>query len=201
FYPPLEGVNRQGLLFVGRLVDKKGIEYLIESMPQVLDQHPDETLTIIGDGPLKQGLLDLCQTIGIEKRVNFLGSLVNLEIPAYLQASAITIFPSVVTDSGDQEGTPVAVMEALACECATIVSDYPGARDIIKDRENGLLVAQKSPGQIAEKINFLLENREIRQRLGKEGRLSVQQNYDWRVVSEKFISLFQKLSHAGKPHK
>jgi glycosyltransferase involved in cell wall biosynthesis len=181
-------------------VDKKGIEYLIESLPQVLDKHPDETLTIIGDGPLKQKLLDLCQTQGIEKQVKFLGSLVNQEIPAYLQASAITIFPSIVTDSGDQEGTPVAVMEALACECATIVSDYPGARDIIKDRENGLLIAQKSPVQIAEKIHFLLENREIRQRLGKEARLSIQQNYDWRVISEKFISLFNKLCDAGRRH-
>jgi len=194
FCPPHEGISRQGLLFVGRLVDKKGIEYLIESMPQVLNKHPDEILTIIGEGPLKQKLLDLCQTQGIEKQVKFLGSLVNQEIPAYLQASAITIFPSVVTDSGDQEGTPVAVMEALACECATIVSDYPGARDIIIENKTGLLVAQKSPEQITEHILFLLENPEIRQELGKNGRKSVQQNYEWRVISDRFLSLFRTLS-------
>jgi glycosyltransferase involved in cell wall biosynthesis len=194
FKPPHDDAQRKGLLFVGRLVDKKGIKYLIESLPAVLEKHPGATLTIIGDGPLKQQLLDSCRELGIEDGVSFLGSLVNQDIPSYLQAAAITVFPSVVTDSGDQEGTPVAIMEAMACECATIVSEYPGARDIIDDDENGLLVAQKSPSELAEKIDFLLESPETRSRLGKSARQKIQQSYDWKVISTMFLSLFQGVS-------
>jgi glycosyltransferase involved in cell wall biosynthesis len=192
FRPPEKSTSREGLLFVGRLVEKKGIVYLIQAMSMVLEKHPNEVLTIIGDGPLKQELIDLCNDHGVANNVVFKGALLNSEIPDYLRRSAVTIFPSVVAESGDQEGTPVALMEALACECASIVSDYPGARDIICDNENGLLVAQKSPEQIAEKLLTLLANPTIRQALGSNGRKTIQEHYDWRVVSAKFLSVFER---------
>lgn len=193
FRPPTAGTLRQGLLFVGRLVEKKGIEHLIAAMPIVLKTHPDQQLTIVGDGPLNNSLRELCQSYGIAEHVVFTGAVTNQSIPAYLQHSAITIFPSIVAQNGDQEGTPVAVMEALACECATIVSDYPGARDIIQDGENGLLVEQKAPDQIATAISYLLNNPDMRIKLGAAGRKTVQRDYDWSVVSAKFLTVFETL--------
>jgi glycosyltransferase involved in cell wall biosynthesis len=193
FCPPSPGAPRQGLLFVGRLVDKKGVEHLIAAMPRVLQAHPEQHLTIVGDGPLLETLRALCASHGVTEHVTFTGAVTNRDIPGFLQRSAVTIFPSIVTDSGDQEGTPVAVMEALACECATIVSDYPGARDIIQDGENGLLVAQKAPGQIAAAINNFLASPEKRSSMGAAGRQTVQRKYDWRVISAEFLALFQAL--------
>lgn len=193
FYPPTPDIQRQGLLFVGRLVEKKGIEHLIAAMPGILKERPDQHLTIVGDGPLLATLQALCESHGITDHVEFIGAVPNQTIPSYLQRSAVTIFPSIVTDSGDQEGTPLAVMEALACECATIISDYPGARDIIKEGVNGLLVEQKSPDQISTAINYFLDNPDIRQKMGAEGRRTVQQHYDWSVVTAKFLALFQAL--------
>ena len=198
FLPPESANKRENLLFVGRLVDKKGIEYLLEAMPHILERHPNQTLTIVGDGPLKASLLEQCKKLGIIGNVVFTGSVTNQDIPGYLQAAAITIFPSIVTDSGDQEGTPVAIMEALACACATVVSDYPGARDIIEDGKNGLLIKQRAPAQIAEAVNFLLDNPESRKQFGDEGRLGVQQNYDWQVISARFLALFITLCQSGK---
>lgn len=193
FCPPLSMAERQGLLFVGRLVEKKGIEHLLAAMPLVLKAHPEQHLTIVGDGPLRQSLRTLCETYNITEHVEFTGAVSNQDIPGYLQQSAIAIFPSIVADNGDQEGTPVAVMEALACECAAIVSDYPGARDIIDDGENGLLVEQKAPEQIAAAINLLLANPAMRKKLGAAGRKTVQRDYDWSVISAKFLDLFQAL--------
>jgi glycosyltransferase involved in cell wall biosynthesis len=201
FSPPPEGSTREGLLFVGRLVDKKGVEYLIRSLPGVLEKHPGETLAIIGSGPLQETLMDLCSQLGISERVTFHGSLINTEIPKYLRAAAVTIFPSVVADDGDQEGTPVAIMEALACECAIIVSDYPGARDIIEDGTNGYIVDQKSPDQIANRINMLLEKPETRQAIGKAARQCVQQRYDWQVIGKSFLSLFKALTQDSQQPK
>ena len=197
FLPPPENAGREGLIFVGRLVDKKGIEYLIRAMPQVLEKHPGQRLTIIGDGPLKHSLLELCDSSGVADAVKFKGSLTNQAIPPYLQRAAIAIIPSVVTDSGDQEGAPVAIMETLACGCATIVSDYPGARDIIVNNKNGLLAAPKSATDIADKINYLLENPLVCSALGKEGRDSVIKVFDWQVIAADFMGVFNAL-HMGK---
>lgn len=200
FTPSADVKRRDGLIFVGRLVDKKGIEYLIDAMPLVLERHPEQHLTIIGDGPLKASLLERCREKCIEHAVTFAGSITNESIPPYLQQSAIAIIPSVVTDNGDQEGAPVAIMETLACACPTIVSDYPGARDIITDGENGLLVPQRSAQKIAEKISFLLENADVREALGRRGRESVQDTFDWTVISSAFESLFhQFLPTASQP--
>jgi len=193
FIPPPPDTQRRGLLFVGRLVEKKGIEHLVTAMPLVLKEHPDQHLTIVGHGPLFETLQELCKELGVTDHIAFMGAVTNQDIPRYLQRSAITVFPSIVTDSGDQEGTPVAVMESLACECATIVSDYPGARDIIEDGENGLLVEQKAPDQIAAAINHLLANPDVRKKMGAAGRQTVQQDYDWSVISAKFTTLFQAL--------
>jgi len=196
FTPPAQIVERKGLLFVGRLVDKKGIEYLLKALPLVLARHPDERLTVIGDGPLKCSLVALCETLGVADRVNFTGALINQEIPHYLQTSAIAVFPSVVTGSGDQEGSPVAIMEALACGCTTIVADYPGVTDIIEDHETGLIVAGRSPEKIAEAILLLLDNEHIRRKLGQNGRQRAQAQYDWESIGSRFLGLFHRLLEA-----
>jgi len=192
FVPPAQDSVRKGLLFVGRLVEKKGVEYLLQALPRVLERYPGETLTIIGSGPLQASLIGLCQRLGISDRVVFTGSLVNTRIPDYLRGAAVTIFPSVVAEDGDQEGTPVAIMEALSCECAIVVSDYPGARDIIEDGVNGYLVAQRSAEELAERICSLLADPGKQQQLGQNGRKHVQEFYDWRVISARFESVFKR---------
>lgn len=197
FRPPEDDNERRGLLFVGRLVDKKGIQYLIRALPKVLQRYPSETLTIIGDGPLRGALQDACENQSIAGNVTFLGSLVNQQIPSHLRGAAVTVFPSVVTDSGDQEGTPVAIMEALACANAVVVADYPGASDIIDNEINGMLVAQRSPEELGDAILFLLESPDRWQQLGNAGRQTAEKHYDWRVISDKFLSEFRKLVALG----
>jgi glycosyltransferase involved in cell wall biosynthesis len=170
FTPPPTGSNREGILFVGRLVEKKGLEYLIEAMPGILKEHPGTILTVIGDGPLRPALEERSRRLGIALQVKFLGPLTNTTIPDYLKECAVAVFPSVVADSGDQEGAPVAIMEAQACECATIVADYPGAPDLVIDGQNGFLVQQKSAADITEKANRLLADHSLARQFGTRSR-------------------------------
>ena len=163
-------------------------------MPKVLARFPDAHLTIIGDGPLRRPLEALCRELDITGQVTFKGSLTNAEIPPFLQGSAISIFPSIVTDAGDQEGSPVAIMEALASGCAAIVADYPGASDMIDNGTSGLVVPGRSSEAIAEAILTLLDNAELRHRLGENGRQQVQAHYDWAVISNQFIDVFEQVS-------
>ncbi len=193
FVPPPVGSVRRGLIFVGRLVDKKGVEYLLRAMPQILRVHPQETLILVGEGPLRKDLSALCEELEITGSVTFLGAVVNREIPALLQGASIAIIPSIVADTGDQEGAPVSIMETLACGCATVVSNYPGARDIIRDGENGYLVDQKAPEQIAARVVTLLSDPGLRERMGDAGRRTVEESFDWRVVSAQFQALFDSL--------
>lgn len=196
FLPPTAGAPRDGLVFVGRLVDKKGIEYLLRALPEVLARHPSAHLTVIGDGPLRGELRALCRELGITGAVTFTGAVVNRDIPRYLQSASIAIIPSVVTSDGDQEGAPVAIMETLACGCATIVSDYPGARDIIEDGVNGKLVTQRSASGIAAAVIGLLDDPEECRRLGSTGRSTVQQRFDWQVISQCFDSLLETIAQS-----
>ena len=194
FLPPPDSVRREGLLFVGRLVDKKGVEYLIRGLPLILDSNPGAQLTIVGDGPLSQPLRDLCDELAIADHVTFVGSVTNQEIPSFLKNASVALFPSIVTDSGDQEGSPVAIMEALACACAIVVADYPGATDIIEHGETGLVVPGRSPQALADAVQLLMNDEEMRARLGSNGRDWVQQHYDWNVIGGKFLDLFRSLA-------
>ena len=193
FESPDDTTAREGILFVGRLVDKKGIEYLLDAMPRVLEEEPSARLTILGDGPLASELDRRASTLKVAGAIEFAGSVANHEVPGYLKSAAVTVFPSIVTDSGDQEGTPVAIMEALACGCAAVVSDYPGARDIIIDGRTGLLVPQKSPEALADALLKLYRDPTLCQALGTGGRQHVQSHYDWRVISSKFLDLFNNV--------
>ena len=191
--PPADTI-RQGLIFVGRLVDKKGVEYLLRAMPAVLDKYPAQTLTIVGDGPMRDTLESLTRELGISDSVKFTGALVNIDIPPLVQHSAVAIIPSVVADTGDQEGAPVSIMETLASACPTIVSDYPGARDIIEHGVNGLLVNQRSPDQIAERIIELLADAELRASIGAAGRRTILENFDWQIISDRFYQVFEAVA-------
>ncbi|MFV0476348.1 MAG: glycosyltransferase family 4 protein [Parahaliea sp.] len=193
FLPPPSADGRRDIVFVGRLVDKKGVEYLIQAMPTVLANYPDCKLSIIGDGPLRETLEALSDELALKGNIHFLGSQPNSQLPAYLQAAAVTVFPSVVADTGDQEGTPVAIMEALACACACVVCDYPGVRDIIIENNTGLLAAQRSLQEIAQQILRLLDEPELARTLGDNGRKHVMARYDWRVVESQFSAVFRQL--------
>lgn len=197
FLPPERTADRHGILFVGRLVDKKGIEYLLRAMPGVAARHPGTRLSIVGDGPLRPGLEALCRTLGVGHMVHFEGSVANRDVPAFLKTAAIAVFPSVVTDKGDQEGTPVAIMEALACGCAAVVSDYPGAREIIADGRTGLLVPQRSPEALCEAIVALLDDPAKRAGLGERGRALAEREYDWQVIGARFDTVFTELVTGG----
>jgi len=194
FYPLDAHSARANLIFVGRLVDKKGIEYLLGAMPQIIAKHPDTFLHIVGDGPLMPELKLRSIALGIESAVVFEGGIVNTEIPNLLRKALIAVAPSIVTDSGDQEGTPVSIMETMACGCATIVADYPGASDIIDNGSNGFLVPQKDSEAIAEKVCHLLSNIELCESLCKAAQKTVRNRYDWRVVSDAFQNVYEHSS-------
>jgi glycosyltransferase involved in cell wall biosynthesis len=123
----------------------------------------------------------------------FLGAIENNALPALYQSSEIVVFPSVIAADGDREGFGLVLVEALACECAAVVSDLPAMQDIVIDNESALIFQQKNPTQLAEKIIQLLDNTELRHSLGKQGRQTVLARYDWEIIAQRYSALIKKI--------
>jgi len=194
FVPPETRTNSESLLFVGRLVEKKGLRYLLDALPLILKRHPKVCLRIAGDGPEKDNLKLHCDNLGMSDHVQFLGAVKNDLIPELYCRSNVVVFPSVIAGGGDQEGFGLVLVEALGCECAVVATDLPALRDIIIDGKTGLVVSQKNIQQLAEKIILLLNDYELGRSLGREGRRFVLKHYDWSIIEQKYVDLIESIA-------
>jgi len=193
FTPGDTANTRGGLVFVGRLVEKKGVEYLIEAMALLISKYPQLMLTIVGDGPLRESLTALALTQGVNDRVRFLGSVPNEEVPDYLRAAAIFAMPSIVAASGDQEGLGLVAVEAQGCGCAVVATDLPAIRDTVIDGETGLMARPADAADLANKIEVLLDDDVLRKSLAKSGRKHALEKFNWTAVGSAYSKIIRDL--------
>jgi glycosyltransferase involved in cell wall biosynthesis len=153
------------VLVVGRLVEKKGIGTLLSALRTQV-QGREWSLRIVGDGPLKESLQE--QASGLP--VLFLGQRGREEVLREMASASIVVLPSVVAASGDQEGLPVVLLEAAAMGAAIVASDISGINEVIISEENGLLVPQGDPVPLGAALCRLLDDAELRRRLGEAAR-------------------------------
>lgn len=185
------------LLFVGRLVEKKGVHFLLEAMSAVLKKHPSVRLILAGSGPMEQELRQQAGRLHLSERVDFLGMVAQTQLPALYQRATLAIFPFVVAKSGDQEGFGLVQVEAMGCECPVIAGDLPAIHDIIAHEENGLIFPSGNAEALADAIIKLLDKSELRARLAGEGRKRVVQKFDWEIVAGKYAGRYNNLINRG----
>ena len=133
FLDRVDHAQRSGFIFAGRLVEKKGVSYLLQAFARLVKERPDEKLLVVGDGTDKKSLIGLSQNLGLEENVNFRGAVETPELADLFNQAAIAVVPSVIAPDGDQEGLGLVAVEALACGCVTLVSDLPAIRDVHDD--------------------------------------------------------------------
>ena len=190
--------SKNVLLFIGRLVDKKGVEYLLKAFPNILQTNPDTLLIVCGDGPLREKYKNLVKKMKLENFVRFTGKISEEEKVDYLTMADILIVPSIETKEGDTEGLPVVILEGGASEKPIVASNAGGVGDAIHNGLNGFLVRQKDSKMLAEKINTLLHNVALRKKFGKRFRRLVEEKYSWQIVSSKFIEILRLVRVNGK---
>ncbi|WP_343227316.1 glycosyltransferase [Pseudoxanthomonas sp. PXM01] len=120
--------SRSQLLFVGRLVEKKGLRHLLEAMPLIRSVRPDVTLTVAGFGPELDARRAQAQVLGLTDIVEFVGAVSQDELPALYRRAALFVAPFVAAKSGDQDGLGLVLIEALGCGCPVVVSRLPATR-------------------------------------------------------------------------
>jgi glycosyltransferase involved in cell wall biosynthesis len=192
-YRPTQGKPSRNVLFIGRLVDKKGVSVLLQAFAAVGAQA--ETLTIAGDGPLRGQLESQAESLGIGSRVIFLGSVPEPQKIALLRARPILAVPSIETTQGDVEGLPVVVLEGLAAGCPIIASNSGGIADAVKDGENGLLCAPGDVGGLTAQLSRLLADSRLAERLAQRA-LETSEAYDWDRIANSYTEIYQSAINA-----
>ena len=181
--------DKNSIMFVGRLVEKKGVNYLLQAFREILKNNRSLKLLIIGDGPDKKLLIELAKLLEIDDHTTFVGAVSSENLPYYYCTAGILVFPFIKTDTGDQEGLGLVLIEALGCQCAVIASDLPAVKDVMMDGETGLLVMPGDIRELTAKIEYLLSHSDLAERIGRKGREFVMTKFDWSIVSERYKTI------------
>jgi glycosyltransferase involved in cell wall biosynthesis len=170
-----------GVLFVGRLVERKGVRYLIEAV-QRLSAARRARLVIIGDGPERQRLGEQAQRSGIEGQVELRGRVSDRDLrQAYADAS-VFVLPAIVDTRGDTEGLGVVLLEAMSYRVPVVASDLGGITDIVTAEETGLLVPPADAAALTAALERLAADPMLAERLGDAGYRVVQDRFSWPAI-------------------
>ena len=193
FVPDEKKQKPKQIIFVGRLIAQKGVNYLLDAFRKVIEIHPDATLQVIGYGPELESLKAQSVGLGIQKSVRFTGGIPQNDITPYLQSSSIAVFPYCRNKQNGEEGFGLVLVEALGCGCAVIASRQSSINEIIKDQQTGLLIDESNPQAISSAIVKLLENPELKNTLAKSGRDEILKLFDWNIISQSYVSLINRI--------
>ena len=182
-WPPL-------LLSVGRMVEMKGFEDLIEACALMRDGGIAFQCQIVGEGPLQRSLLDQIQARGLGSRVRLLEPVPQAEIRKLLEQATCFVLPCVTARNGDQDGIPNVLMEAMAGHVPVISCPTSGVPELVQHGVTGLLATPRDPRSLSQQIVRMLVDPEMRRRLAEAGRLKVEDEFDIRKNAARLASLF-----------
>ncbi|MEO0349528.1 MAG: glycosyltransferase [Cyanobacteria bacterium P01_A01_bin.15] len=176
FTPRMDQERAPAVLFVGRLVEKKGVEYLVRAMAVVQRQRPEVSLVVIGDGPLRSHLQSLADQLAV--RTQFLGQQPPEQVRRWMNQVQVFCGPSIVARSGDAEGFGMVFAEAQAMGLPVVSFATGGIPEAVIHGETGLLSPEKDTAQLSRDLLRLLQDSDLRQRFARAGQAHVAQNFD-----------------------
>ena len=170
------------LLFVGRLAEKKGVDYLLTAMTLEPLRSLDVRLSVAGDGPMREALERRASALGISDRVRFVGFVSGAEKVGCFRRAGVVVLPSIVTRAGDAEGLPVVLLEALAAGRICVATDASGAPDIVQGDE-ALIVPQQDAHALGTAIAHAVRMPEPQRRAMSDGAREIARRFDWDTVA------------------
>lgn len=187
--------DRPVLLTVARLVERKGHDTVLAAMPAVLEQVPDLTYVITGDGPLRREIETRIHEMELEDHVLMTGEIAHERLPALYAAADLFVMPSRPVPGELAEGFGLAFLEAAVARVPGIGTDFGGIADAIEDGETGLLVPPRDHEALAVSITELLGDDALRRRMGDAARERALERFSWRRVAERMIYELSSLNH------
>ncbi|MEQ9445784.1 MAG: glycosyltransferase family 4 protein [Rhodospirillaceae bacterium] len=187
--PTLEGPLR--LLFVGRLVHQKGLDVLLKSLGTLKED--DWTLTIAGEGPLKEELEFTSQTLGLADRITFRGWLGRTQLPEVYKQADVFVLPS------RDEGMPNAMLEAMSAGLPIVGSKVAGLDEVVIDGDCGLLVPPENAKALSDALHALISDRDKAFTLGQAARKRVEAHYSWDHAADAYLNLLCQAAALTSP--
>jgi glycosyltransferase involved in cell wall biosynthesis len=193
FFRPIDVPKTDDLfqvLSVGYLIERKGHEYLIKAMKEIVIQRDDVRLKIVGSGPLEEKLKKFIQDLGLNNFVKIIKNVSDDDLLRLYNSSDVFVLPAVVDSQGNTEGLGVVLLEAMACGIPVIGSNIGGIPDIIQDRQTGLLVREKDVLELFQSLNMLIKNPSYREKLATKGYDQVSEKFSWEKVVETYLESY-----------
>jgi colanic acid/amylovoran biosynthesis glycosyltransferase len=190
-FRPDSAVTREPLvLFIGRLVEKKGCEYLIRAMSRVQVMRPDVELVVIGDGPLRPALERLARKT--LRCCRFLGTQPPPNVRAWMNRARVFSVPSITAATGDSEGLPIVFCEAQAMGLPVVSFAAAGNPEAVANGETGFLAAERDWNGLAEHILLLLENDALYRKFGAAGRRRARTLFDLQKQTDALEEIYER---------
>jgi colanic acid/amylovoran biosynthesis glycosyltransferase len=201
FSPSPYKVSRKiHVLTIARLVEKKGLQYGIYAIANLVKKYPYIEYTIIGDGRLKNSLNGLIETLKVGEHIRLRGWMQQDEIIDWLHKADILLCPSVTSHNGDQEGTPLVIIEALARGLPVLSTWHSGIPELIQDQKSGMLVAEHDVAALTNKLEYLIKHPELWPEMGRQGRKYVEEHHDIDKLNNRLVEIYQRLLEEKLPH-
>lgn len=180
------------LVTVARLVEKKGVDYAIRAVARLLPRYPNLRYDVIGGGKSDR-YAKLVSELGVGHAVHLHGPQPHPRVVEFLDRAHLYALPSVTAANGDQEGLPVALMEALAAGLPTVSTRHSGIPELIEDGVSGLLAPERDDAALADRLAMLLEHPERWEPLARAGRAKVEAEFDCERLNDRLVGMIRGL--------
>jgi glycosyltransferase involved in cell wall biosynthesis len=179
--------NEPCILFVGGLIPRKGLPFLVEAAQKIVKEQADTKFWIVGDGPLKNQLTASLESANLSSNFKFLGNLKEDALPAVYNCADVFVLPSI------QEGQGIVLLEAQASGKPVVAFDIGGVNEAVHNGETGILVKLGSTSGLADALQKLLGDRVLREKMGINGRRFVTENFTWDICAQKMLNVYREV--------
>lgn len=178
--------NKPVALFVGSLIPRKGLPFLVDAAKKVVKQQADAKFVVVGDGPLKSQLMASLDKANLSGNFLFLSGLTEDALAAVYNCADVFILPSI------QEGQGIVLLEAQASAKPVVAFNVGGVNEAVLNGETGLLVSRGDSGELADALLKLLSDKSLREKMGANGRRFVMGNFTWDVCAERMLAVYRE---------
>ena len=180
------------MITIGRLVEKKGIEYAIRAVARLARQRPVEYL-VVGDGPLRSSLQELVDSLGAGGTIQLVGWKLQDELIELLDRSHLLLAPSVTAADGDADAPVNTLKEGMAMGLPTVGTWHGGIPELVRDGVSGFLVPERDADALFEKLLYLVDRPQEWEAMGRAGRQDVEATYNMEVLNDELVALYRSL--------
>jgi len=177
--------NKQCVLFVGKLIPRKGLSFLIEAAKHIVKERSKTAFVVVGSGPLKNHLIAYLEKVNLSGNFVFLGDVNEDVLLTLYNCADVFALPSI------QEGQGIALLEAQATAKPVVAFDVGGVHEAMLDKETGFLVKPDSH-ELTDAILKLLSDRFLREKMGSKGREFVRNNLSWDICAQRMLQVYRE---------